>query len=132
MVYAAGGHSTGMRDRSLEEFVDGDDEPDDSDEPDGSENGDVEPPASGDDSTDAGEATPDSDVDADPAPESNERATDASGDSDATDGSDGEGVEAAVSTFEWAPGAECVRCGGAAERRWRDDDELVCADCKPW
>lgn len=115
MVYAAGGHSTGMRDRSLEEFVDGDDEPDDPDEPDGSD------------------ATSDTGGDAGSAAESNEGAgTDGRKDGDATDDSDGTGVEAAVSTFEWAPGADCPRCGAAAERRWRDDDELVCADCKGW
>lgn len=37
------------------------------------------------------------------------------------------------STFAWSPGgAECAACGSVVERRWRDDDGLVCEDCKEW
>ena len=42
-------------------------------------------------------------------------------------------VEPAVETSTWhADGAECDRCGERAERRWRDEDALVCADCASW
>jgi hypothetical protein len=36
-------------------------------------------------------------------------------------------------TCEWTPGgADCEDCGTTVERRWRDGDRLVCADCKAW
>ena len=42
-------------------------------------------------------------------------------------------VEPAVETSTWhADGAECDRCGERVERRWRDEDALVCADCASW
>jgi len=46
---------------------------------------------------------------------------------------DPDGVEPAVATSTWhADGAACDRCGERAERRWRDGDALVCADCASW
>jgi len=41
-------------------------------------------------------------------------------------------VEPAVPTATWRAGRSCEACGVAAERRWRDGDALVCADCKEW
>ncbi|WP_121822881.1 DUF7573 domain-containing protein [Halostella salina] len=39
----------------------------------------------------------------------------------------------ATSTYRWSPdGTACPDCGDAVERRWRDGDRLVCADCKEW
>jgi hypothetical protein len=63
--------------------------------------------------------------------------TDAGGDEapDATadDAAGGDGVDPATSTYAWSPsGATCTSCGATVERRWRDDDALVCDDCKSW
>jgi len=42
-------------------------------------------------------------------------------------------VAPATPTATWSPdGAACAACGDVVERRWRDDDELVCAGCKEW
>ncbi len=39
----------------------------------------------------------------------------------------------ATSTAAWtAAGAGCQRCGARVSRRWRDDGDLVCAECKEW
>ena len=47
-------------------------------------------------------------------------------DDDPTDGT-------ATSTSAWtAAGAGCQRCGARVSRRWRDDGDLVCAECKEW
>jgi hypothetical protein len=36
-------------------------------------------------------------------------------------------------TYQWTPeGAACADCGAVVERRWREDDVYVCADCKDW
>ena len=44
-----------------------------------------------------------------------------------------ETVEPARATSTWhTEGADCDQCGGRVERRWRDGDEFVCADCAPW
>ena len=43
------------------------------------------------------------------------------------------GVAPAVATSTWhADGAECDRCGEQVERRWREADAFVCADCASW
>ncbi|WP_227352780.1 DUF7573 domain-containing protein [Haladaptatus salinisoli] len=42
-------------------------------------------------------------------------------------------VEPAGATYGWTPdGAACERCGESVERRWSDDDGMVCSDCKEW
>ena len=42
-------------------------------------------------------------------------------------------VEPAVSTYAFSPdGASCAACGTVVQKRWRDDGELVCPDCKRW
>ncbi|MFC6836714.1 DUF7573 domain-containing protein [Halomarina ordinaria] len=46
---------------------------------------------------------------------------------------DGLPLRPAVSTMDWTSGgAPCAACGTHVERRWRDGDGLVCADCKEW
>lgn len=36
-------------------------------------------------------------------------------------------------TYQWDPeGRPCAACGAVVERRWRDEDGLVCPDCKDW
>lgn len=41
--------------------------------------------------------------------------------------------EPAVSTYAWSPeGGACADCDELVETRWRDDGDLVCADCKEW
>lgn len=38
-----------------------------------------------------------------------------------------------VATSTWhGDGADCDRCGARVDRRWRDGDALVCADCASW
>ena len=103
-----------MRDTSLDDFVGEDDaseegEPADPDAPGGA--GGAEP-ASGD--AEAAETATDG-VDAD------------------ADGGDEGTPEPAAPTFDWTPGGSvCAACGERVERRWTDDDRLVCAACKGW
>lgn len=43
------------------------------------------------------------------------------------------GVDPTHTTYQWTPeGVDCEACGATVERRWRDGDRLVCADCKDW
>ena len=98
-------------DRSLDDFAAADDDGDGSAEPgtDDAEGELVDPeedPADPDDPVDAADA-PDVDGQSDVAP--------------------------AVATSTWhADGAECDRCGERVERRWREADAFVCADCASW
>ena len=42
-------------------------------------------------------------------------------------------VDSTRSTYTWDPeGLACADCGAAVERRWRDGDRFVCAECKAW
>ena len=92
-----------MRDRSLDEFADGD--------------------AGGDDDptdTDAERAERVTDGDA-----GAERPADEDDTSDIDEG--------AAVTYEWTPGgAACGVCGASVETRWCDGEAFVCADCKEW
>ena len=79
----------------------------------------------------AGEAAAETDLDdpeGDAGPDESER--------DAADEdvpADPAAVDPAVATSTWhADGAACDRCGEPVERRWRDEDEFVCADCASW
>lgn len=101
-----------MRESSLDDFLGGDPE----DESDGSPS---------DDQADA--------VDS----ESSEEVTAAEGVTDSPPETAAEtNAKAATSartTYGWTPGgADCAECGETVERRWRDGDALVCADCKSW
>lgn len=109
-----------MRDASLDEFVDaGDDETGDG------ETGDDEE-ARGDDGESGG-----SDGVSGPATAGRPEGSDGDhgdGDDVATDA-----VELATVTYEWAPdGGACASCESVVEVRWRDDEGLVCAECKRW
>ncbi|OYR94252.1 hypothetical protein DJ71_02185, partial [Halorubrum sp. E3] len=57
-------------------------------------------------------------------------------DSSSAEPDDGESVEEpppATATATWtAGGADCERCGDRVERRWLDDGDRVCPDCKSW
>ena len=86
------------------------------------------------------------DVDGDTGDESSAEVDDDSGDESATEvdgdagdavGSDteesSETVTPATSTYAWSPsGTPCDACGASVERRWRDEGDLVCGDCKSW
>ena len=51
----------------------------------------------------------------------------------ARDAEGDDAVEPAVSTYAFSPdGATCAACGAVVEKRWRDDGDLVCPDCKQW
>ncbi|KDS91029.1 hypothetical protein FK85_07000 [Halorubrum saccharovorum] len=90
-------------DRSLDDF--GGDEPAESD-PGEAESTEAEPvDAAGDDSASAGR--------------------------NSDDGVDE--VTPATATATWTTGgAGCERCGDRVERRWLDDGDRVCPDCKTW
>jgi len=52
---------------------------------------------------------------------------------EAATGSPERPVDPAVSTHRWHPeGKSCAACGATVTRLWRDDDGLVCRDCKDW
>ncbi|WP_233740808.1 DUF7573 domain-containing protein [Halobaculum saliterrae] len=42
-------------------------------------------------------------------------------------------VDPADPTYDYSPdGASCGACGERVTRRWRDDGDYVCVDCKEW
>jgi hypothetical protein len=42
-------------------------------------------------------------------------------------------VDPLRTTYRWSPdGDDCPACGARVERRWRDGERFVCADCKEW
>lgn len=42
-------------------------------------------------------------------------------------------VDPATPTYRFDPdGATCDECGERVEKRWHDDGQFVCADCKDW
>lgn len=46
---------------------------------------------------------------------------------------DAGGGDAAQVTTTWTTdGADCERCGDRTERRWLDDGDRVCPECKSW
>jgi hypothetical protein len=54
-------------------------------------------------------------------------------DEPATDGPTALEVRPATSTLAWTvDDVDCAACGDPTDRRWRDGDRLVCADCKDW
>lgn len=113
-------------DRSLDDFALGDEDTD-SDATDAAEAADTD--------SDAAEAADDSVPDdaADAADGSVSDGVDPDAPSDPNDATDSAAVDPAVATSTWhADGAACDRCGERVERRWRDEDALVCADCASW
>lgn len=111
------------RDRSLEDFLGGDDA-------DGERSAD---PAEGatEETSDAGpEGTAGERTDADPGNTDGESDPNSE---DATDGDDDPNLGGATPTHGWSPdGAVCDRCGTEVGQRWADDGAMVCADCKEW
>jgi hypothetical protein len=46
---------------------------------------------------------------------------------------DPDGVDPATTTYAWSEdGVACETCGTVVARRWDDDGQLVCPDCKEW
>lgn len=135
-----------MRDASLDEFVDP--EPSDGDV-EGSEE-DVDESEGNVDESEA--AAEDGEPEAETEPEPGSEGPAATGDSGPdvdeavegigsadTEGGDAdqpptpETVDPATPTLDFSPGgADCEGCGETVRRRWRDDDGMVCGDCKEW
>jgi hypothetical protein len=105
-----------VKDRSLDEFVDGGDGSADA-------GGKSEPGGDGDDA-------PTEDA-SDPPAHADEGAT-------GPDATGSDAAERALATSRWDPaGATCPACGETVERRWRADEDdpaasFVCAACKEW
>ncbi|EJN58325.1 DUF7573 domain-containing protein [Halogranum rubrum] len=61
---------------------------------------------------------------------------DAPGTGDATDTDDAvetDAVAPATPTYRFDPdGAACDGCDEVVQKRWHDDGQFVCADCKEW
>jgi hypothetical protein len=111
-------------DRSLDEFAAG---PSRTDEAGDAEAGDAE---AGD--AESGDEQSGGAADAESGDASDTPATDAEG-GDAEVTPDATGVDPAVPTATWtADPTACERCGERVSRRWLDDDDLVCGDCKAW
>ncbi|SHG67850.1 DUF7573 domain-containing protein [Halobaculum gomorrense] len=54
-------------------------------------------------------------------------------DTDAAADATADAVNPAAPTYDHSPdGAACAACGDSVTRRWRDDSDYVCADCKEW
>lgn len=45
---------------------------------------------------------------------------------------DDRAVDPATSTSAWTTDGVCDSCGEPAQRRWREDDALVCGACASW
>ncbi|QZP36274.1 DUF7573 domain-containing protein [Halobaculum magnesiiphilum] len=62
--------------------------------------------------------------------------TNADAEADTDAGADAEAVDTvdlAEPTYDYSPdGAACAACGESVTRRWRDDGDYVCGDCKEW
>jgi len=112
-------------DPSLDDFLDADPAGSDGDDPGGNDEADgpEEADTVNDGKASSTEGEPaEEPVDGDPAEKT------VNGDSDPADLAD-----PAVATYDWSPaGAPCADCGADIERRWLDDGDYVCADCKEW
>ena len=103
-----------MGNRSLDDFLGGDE----------SANSDEARPENepSDDESTEGDWTPESDGERDAGGED--------GDSPYVDPDE---VEPAAATYVWnGDGGVCNACGERSGRRWRQEDGLVCPDCKEW
>ena len=82
---------------------------------------------------DAGDGSDSEGDDATAADDSGDDATAADTPEAATTDPGATDVDPAVPTATWTTdAAPCDRCGERIERRWLDDDALVCAACKAW
>jgi len=126
-----------MGDRSLDDFLDGDDGGDDAEA-----SPDRPGEAADDDPTDS-EADDRAEVETgadDEIERGDEREGDETEASDAADTADDDGVrvdpttvDPAEAIYAWsADGDTCADCGETVERRWRSEDGLVCPGCKDW
>jgi hypothetical protein len=71
--------------------------------------------------------------DGDPKPATGEESSEGSAGPDGNETTADGTIEPATVIYAWTPeGGACPACGTAIERRWRDGDRLVCADCKDW
>ncbi|ELZ55090.1 MULTISPECIES: DUF7573 domain-containing protein [Halorubrum] len=72
----------------------------------------------------------------DGAVDDSDETTEADSDADPPDtdpAADAPDAALATATSTWhADGAACDRCGERVERRWRDGEAFVCADCAAW
>ncbi|MDS0280583.1 DUF7573 domain-containing protein [Haloarcula onubensis] len=65
--------------------------------------------------------------------EAGEAAHTESGETDPAAAAETDGVEPATTTYAWdGAGAECGACGETVQRRWQQEGELVCVECKDW
>jgi hypothetical protein len=104
------------RDASLDEFLDSGGSDDDASERDTEE---ISEQDDGSESVDSDEVVHNEPID----------------ESDVTDATSdpAETVDPARSTGRWDPeGIVCDACGSAVTRRWREDEEFRCVECKSW
>jgi len=113
------------RDRSLDEFLGGEQPP---------ENDGSEAMESGDSGEDEGDVDTGDEGDVDTGDEGDVDTGD-EGDVDTGDESGVESVGPAAVEVTMAvtrEGADCAACGATVERRWQGESGLVCGDCKEW
>jgi len=76
-------------------------------------------------------ADADADVDADAT--NTDATADAADEDGSPEGDHLDAVDPAEPTYDRSPdGAPCAACGERVTRRWRDDGDYVCDDCKEW
>ncbi|ELZ29612.1 hypothetical protein C475_01646 [Halosimplex carlsbadense 2-9-1] len=122
-----------MGDRSLDDFLDGDDGGD------GTEESPDRPEEAVDDSVDAEADDPDGvEIGADDGTDGSDDGDEGEPEEDSDTDEDGvrvdpTTVEPAEATYAWSTdGDACAACGETVERRWRSEEGLVCPDCKEW
>lgn len=133
-----------VENRSLDDFLSSGDEDTEADENEGDGDSDETPDAEAVvDEGGTGTTTSPTPTDADTGDDADAADRDTARDTDATDRSEAEVARADVDpgadaaefrgTYRWSPdGDDCPACGRHVERRWRDGDRFVCADCKEW
>lgn len=80
-----------------------------------------------------GESSEQSEADADSGDETASTTAGESATAATDDAGPAADIEPAKTTYAWTgEGAECGACGETVERRWQQDDGLVCIECKDW
>ncbi|MCU4718234.1 DUF7573 domain-containing protein [Halapricum hydrolyticum] len=103
------------RDATLEDFLDSGE----GDPPDTASGGPID--------ADRDDETPDTADRDDETPDTADR------DDETPDTAEPDDADIATSAMSYrSGGGACAVCGTVVERRWRDDDGLVCRDCKTW